>query len=258
MQGAAAVLEFYSIEAPLAQPRNAVLGQLIAAVSGVAVAKLFRLSPRFDDIQWVGGALACASATCLMALTNTVHPPAGATALLAVVDDSLVRLGWVLVPVMMLGCALMLGVALLVNNVAARRFPMYWWTPEELGGKGRSSKVLPPPPPPHSRAAGKLEDEEEASIDDVALPAVPPVARGPSAPPEPKVVVVAANNNNNIEHGANTTHDDNKENTNTAHVVLKPGEIVVPHGMTLSPAERYLLETISSRLTYAGVAETLA
>ncbi|EQL02090.1 HPP family protein [Ophiocordyceps sinensis CO18] len=34
--GAAAVLEFYAIESPLAQPRNAIVGQAIATVAGVA------------------------------------------------------------------------------------------------------------------------------------------------------------------------------------------------------------------------------
>ncbi|KXH62604.1 HPP family protein [Colletotrichum nymphaeae SA-01] len=91
--GAAAVLEFYSIESPLSQPRNSVFGQLLSAVVGVAICKLFQLSPHFDSIRWLGGALSCALATTVMALTKTVHPPAGATALLAVVDDGVVHLG---------------------------------------------------------------------------------------------------------------------------------------------------------------------
>ena len=67
-----------------------------------------------------------------MALLGMIHPPAGATALIAVVDDKAVEMGWYLLPVMMLGSVLMLCVALLVNNVQ-RRFPAYWWTPEEVG-----------------------------------------------------------------------------------------------------------------------------
>ncbi|PFH58713.1 hypothetical protein XA68_13329 [Ophiocordyceps unilateralis] len=129
--GAAAVLEFCTIESPLAQPRNAIVGQMVGAVAAIIMAKLFQLSDRFDQVRWVGGALACASATALMNLTGTVHPPAGATALLAVVDPRLVALGWLLLPVVMLGCALMLAVALLVNNIE-RRFPLYWWTAHDL------------------------------------------------------------------------------------------------------------------------------
>ncbi|KAK8100197.1 hypothetical protein PG999_010571 [Apiospora kogelbergensis] len=144
--GAAAVLEFYAIDSPLSQPRNAILGQILASIVGVAVAKLFALNPSLlpaaggpepgvpaHDLTWLAGALACASATSVMALTGTVHPPAGATALLAVVAADVRALGWFLVPVVLLGCALMLSVALLVNN-AQRRFPVYWWTAGEVGG----------------------------------------------------------------------------------------------------------------------------
>lgn len=67
-----------------------------------------------------------------MALTGTVHPPAGATALLAVMDDDVAKLGWFLVPAVMLGCGIMLAVALLVNNIQ-RQFPLHWWTEEEVG-----------------------------------------------------------------------------------------------------------------------------
>ncbi|WYZ36911.1 hypothetical protein EsH8_II_000417 [Colletotrichum jinshuiense] len=129
--GAAAVLEFYSIESPLSQPRNSVLGQLLSAVVGVAICKLFQLSPHFQSIRWLGGALSCALATTVMALTKTVHPPAGATALLAVVDDGVVNLGWFLVPIVVLGCVIMLVTALIINNIQ-RRFPQYWWTPEDV------------------------------------------------------------------------------------------------------------------------------
>ncbi|KAK4206896.1 HPP family-domain-containing protein [Rhypophila decipiens] len=130
--GAAAVLDFYAIESPLAQPRNAIVGQLIASVTGVSICRLFMLSSNFESIRWVGGALSCAVATGLMALTGTVHPPAGATALMAVADDQVAKLGWFLIPVVMLGCGVMLLMALLVNNIQ-RRFPVYWWTPETTG-----------------------------------------------------------------------------------------------------------------------------
>jgi CBS-domain-containing membrane protein len=138
-QGAGAVLHFYAIESPLAQPRNAIFGQLIASVIGVGICKLFALSPHFESIRWLGGALACAIATAFMAITKTAHPPAGATALLAVVSDDSLPLGWLLVPLMLLGVVLMLIVALVINNIQ-RKFPQYWWTPEDLS-HGKHSKV---------------------------------------------------------------------------------------------------------------------
>jgi len=132
-QGAAAVLEFYAIESPLAQPRNAVVGQAIAAFIGISICKLFALSSNFSQLRWVAAALSCASATSFMALTGTVHPPAGATALIAVIDDDVTALGWFLMPVILLGCVLMQLAALLINNIQ-RRYPIYWWTPESVGG----------------------------------------------------------------------------------------------------------------------------
>ena len=132
-------MQFYSIESPLAQPRNAVFGQLIASVIGVGICKLFALSPHFESIRWIGGALACAIATALMAVTKTVHPPAGATALLAVVSNDSIPLGWLLVPVILLGAVLMVIVALVINNIQ-RKFPQYWWSPEDLSPNSTGSK----------------------------------------------------------------------------------------------------------------------
>ncbi|KAF5660140.1 HPP family protein [Fusarium heterosporum] len=129
--GAGAVLEFYAIESPLAQPRNFFGGQIIAAIIGVSIGKLFLLSNNFLSIQWLGGAIACATVTAIMALTKTIHPPAGATALIAVVDDRILGLGWFFIAVVAFNCTVMFGVALLVNNVQ-RAFPVYWWTPVDL------------------------------------------------------------------------------------------------------------------------------
>jgi CBS-domain-containing membrane protein len=65
-----------------------------------------------------------------MLVTRTVHPPGGATALLAVIGGpKLHALGYlyVLVPAGAGACLLLL-VALVVNNLARhRRYPEYWW-----------------------------------------------------------------------------------------------------------------------------------
>ncbi|OAA55728.1 HPP family protein [Cordyceps fumosorosea ARSEF 2679] len=220
--GATAVLEFYAIESPLAQPRNAFIGQLLASVIGVAVAKLFLLSNHFDSIQYVGGALACAATTSLMALTKTVHPPAGATALLAVVDDRLLGLGWFLIPVMALGCTLMVAVALVVNNIE-RRFPVYWWTPETLHAKR----------PILHRA--KEEDPESLAPAGSATTAEEPKTIGSEtedgAEPSPETL-------------ADILHRKHEHN----EVVIRPGDVVVPQEMYLTQEEVQLLETLSRRL----------
>ncbi|RDW78700.1 HPP family protein [Aspergillus mulundensis] len=136
--GAAAVLEFAAIESPFAQPRNALFSQVIASIIGIAIAKLFALNPSAESKPELAGALACAITTMAMVLTNTVHPPAGATALLGATE--LAPVGWWLIPVLLLGCSLMLSAALVLNNIQ-RRFPVYWWTPHPLGKKARQEQA---------------------------------------------------------------------------------------------------------------------
>ena len=130
-QGAAAVLQFCAIESPFAQPRNTFFSQIFACLIGVGISKLFALNPAAESYTELGGALACGLTTMIMFLTNTVHPPAGATALLAVTQPQTVKLGWYLFPVMILGAVLMQSAALIINNIQ-RRFPLYWWTSRSL------------------------------------------------------------------------------------------------------------------------------
>jgi CBS-domain-containing membrane protein len=64
-----------------------------------------------------------------MHATKTLHPPGGATALIAVIgSDKIHNLGYMyaIVPVG-LGAIIMLVVALLVNNmIKNRRYPEFW------------------------------------------------------------------------------------------------------------------------------------
>ncbi|KAM0263566.1 hypothetical protein ACHAQJ_001185 [Trichoderma viride] len=219
--GAAAVLEFYAIESPLAQPRNAILGQVLSAVIGCGVGKLFLLSDNFEDIKWLGGALACASATAVMALTKTVHPPAGATALLAVVDPTLIQVGWFLIPVMLLGCSLMLGAAMLINNLE-RRFPVYWWTPEDTRQanpifRRRHSKTAA------EAAAGESKPEDVGSGEEIYV--------------------------SDIEANASADKELEREDTiHAADIIIKPGQVIVPEHVYLTQEEQQYLETLCKRL----------
>jgi CBS-domain-containing membrane protein len=121
--GASAVLIYGAVRSPLAQPRNFIGGHIISALIGVVVFKLF---------YWhmgLASALAVATAIAAMHATKTLHPPGGATALIAVIgSEKIHQLGffYVLVPVG-LGAAIMLVVALLVNNISKkRRYPEFW------------------------------------------------------------------------------------------------------------------------------------
>ena len=110
--GASAVLLYGAPRAPFSQPRNLLGGHLLSALVGVAC---FKFLP---DIQVLQAAAAVATAIALMLLTQTVHPPGGATALIAVIGSETVHgMGWgYLFPVLMGATALML-VALVINNL---------------------------------------------------------------------------------------------------------------------------------------------
>lgn len=122
--GASAVLIYGAIRSPLAQPRNLVGGHVISAVIGVTCYKLFPSDP------WLASSCAVATAIAAMQATKTLHPPGGATALIAVIGSAKVHsLGYlyVLIPVG-IGALVMLIIALLINNIPRkRRYPEFWW-----------------------------------------------------------------------------------------------------------------------------------
>jgi CBS-domain-containing membrane protein len=122
--GASAVLIYGAIKSPLAQPRNLLGGHVISALVGVTAFKLF------EPNLWLAAALAVATSIAVMHATKTLHPPGGATALIAVISGAKVHsLGYLyaLVPAGA-GALVMLAVALLVNNLAPRRrYPEFWW-----------------------------------------------------------------------------------------------------------------------------------
>lgn len=119
--GATAVLLYAIPGSALAQPRNLFGGHLVSAIAGIVVyhsitPELFPAAP-----------LAVALAIALMQLTRTLHPPGGATALVAVIGPQSVHdLGWgYLVPVMA-GVTLLFLAALLVHNINERgSYPQY-------------------------------------------------------------------------------------------------------------------------------------
>jgi CBS-domain-containing membrane protein len=121
--GASAVLIYGAIKSPLAQPRNLVGGHVISALIGVTSYQLFKA-----DI-WLAAPVAVATAIAVMHMTKTLHPPGGATALIAVIGgESVHKLSYLyaILPVGT-GALVMLMVALLVNNIPkARRYPEFW------------------------------------------------------------------------------------------------------------------------------------
>jgi CBS domain-containing membrane protein len=115
--GATCVLIYGAIQSPLAQPRNLIGGHLISAIIGVTVYKLV------PQPIWISAPLAVSLSIIAMQYTKTLHPPGGATALIAVIGtDHIKSLGYlyILYPVLT-GVLILLVVALIFNNITNQR-----------------------------------------------------------------------------------------------------------------------------------------
>lgn len=115
--GASAVLIFGATNSPLAQPRNLVGGHLVSALVGVTVYKLV------PGELWFASSLAVALAIVGMQVTKTMHPPGGATALIANIGSEKIKalgFSYVVSPVLS-GVIVLLVVALIVNNIPTHR-----------------------------------------------------------------------------------------------------------------------------------------
>lgn len=119
--GASSVLIYGVINSPLAQPRNLIGGHLICAIIGVTVHKLI------PNEIWLASALAVSLSIVAMQITKTLHPPGGATALIANIGSEKIKaLGYVYVlnPVLT-GVMILFVVALIFNNISkSRSYPL--------------------------------------------------------------------------------------------------------------------------------------
>ena len=121
--GASAVLVYGAIKSPLAQPRNLIGGHILSAVIGVTAYKAMH------GQMWLATSFAVATSIGVMHATKTLHPPGGATALIAVIGSQKIHnLGYLYAAIPVgLGAAVMLIVALVINNIPKnRRYPEFW------------------------------------------------------------------------------------------------------------------------------------
>lgn len=121
--GASAVLIYGVPKSPYAQPRNLILGHTLSAIIGVTCALLIGDYPAF------AAALTVSLAIVVMHLTRSIHPPGGATALIAVIgSEEIHHLSyWYVISPILSGAVIMLLVALIVNNLSPhRRYPEFW------------------------------------------------------------------------------------------------------------------------------------
>ena len=122
--GASAVLVFGALHSPLAQPRNLVGGHVVSALVGVSCQYLL------GSVPWLAACTAVSLAILAMQATRTLHPPGGASALIAVVGGDAVHelgYGYAFNPCL-LGACVMLVTGIVVNRLASRRpYPYKWW-----------------------------------------------------------------------------------------------------------------------------------
>lgn len=123
--GASSVLIYGNPNSPLSQPRNLIGGHVISAIIGVFIYQLF------PEMLIISAPLAVSLSIFFMQLSRTLHPPGGATALIAVIGSSQIKsFGyWYAVFPVLTGTMILLVVALLINNLSkTRKYPIrrYW------------------------------------------------------------------------------------------------------------------------------------
>ena len=108
--GASLVLVMAVHDSPLASPRNVFFGHVLSASSGVMIYYFFGDAP-------ISIALGLSFAIILMILTNTVHPPAGANPIIAILGAK--SFEFVIMPVA-IGASFIVFFALIYNKIWKR------------------------------------------------------------------------------------------------------------------------------------------
>ena len=116
--GATAVLIYGAPKAPFSRPKNVFFGHLFSAVVGVTIAMVFDFTGLYTDWWWFATGLAVSLAITVMILTDTVHPPGGATALTCVINGFFGPV-YIIRPVM-LGVVIMMAIAYAANILKDR------------------------------------------------------------------------------------------------------------------------------------------
>lgn len=117
--GALMTLQYGLTAAPASQPRNVVLGQIVAG----AVSMSFTYIP--DDIiaPWLRQAIAPAFAIGAMVKLGIPHPPAGAHSVIYAAGNH----SWVFYALVVLCSAVSVIPATIINNISEKRqYPIYW------------------------------------------------------------------------------------------------------------------------------------
>jgi len=110
--GASMVLAMAVHESPLAHPKNILFGHIFSALSGVLIYSLLGLS-------YISIGLGVGLAIFVMMVTKTVHPPAGANPIIAIMGAK--GIGFVLMPVAT-GASFIVLFAIIYNKLLKRKY----------------------------------------------------------------------------------------------------------------------------------------
>ena len=110
--GASMVLVMAVHESPLAQPKNVFFGHILSALAGVIVFSLMGFSH-------ISMGLGVALAIFLMIITKTIHPPAGANPIIAILGAK--EIGFIIMPVAA-GASFIVIFAIFYNKLLKRNY----------------------------------------------------------------------------------------------------------------------------------------
>ena len=110
--GASMVLVMAVHESPLAHPKNVFFGHILSALAGVIIFSLMGISP-------ITIGLGVALAIFLMIITKTIHPPAGANPIIAILGAK--EIGFIIMPVAA-GASFIVIFAIFYNKLLKRNY----------------------------------------------------------------------------------------------------------------------------------------
>jgi CBS-domain-containing membrane protein len=111
--GASMVLVMAVHDSPLAEPKNIFFGHTLSALSGVVIFSIMGSS-------FISLGIAVGLAVFVMATFNSIHPPAGANPIIAILGAK--GLSFVLIPVA-LGAIVIIIFAIFYNKLIGRDYP---------------------------------------------------------------------------------------------------------------------------------------
>ncbi|CAH7673799.1 HPP family-domain-containing protein, partial [Phakopsora pachyrhizi] len=150
--GAIVISLYGSPLAPSSSPRSLLLGQFWASLVSSIVTKILldhntmtvtvERGEMGRNLVWLAASLSLAITIVLQKLTRSLHPPGGATTVLGSINPGLVAIGFKYVGVVMAIACMVLGLAMIYENLV-RRYPLYWFTPSKpLSSSEKEIKML--------------------------------------------------------------------------------------------------------------------